>query len=156
MDIAIFNIIDQWHAKTLDSILPETNLQNVLKNLFHVHGIVEANYIPCVTPVGHATLSTGSNPKNHQIIGRSWWTTETQKRVEVSIEDLFDLLLYGNPSNFTFPNYIRDNNLCRSLEGWFSIIAAAKDFVPIILGGDVADIQIFPWIGVNGWELDIR
>lgn len=156
MDIAIFNIIDQWHAGTLDSVLPETNLQNILRTISHTRNTVIADYIPCVTPVGHATLSTGSNPKDHQIIGRSWWTTETGAKIEVSIEDLFDLLLYGSHSPFQFPNYIRDNNLCGSLEGWFSIVAAAKDFVPLILGGNAAHIQIFPWIGLSGWELDIR
>lgn len=156
MNIAMFNIIDQWQAKSTASVFQGTILENILTKFNIRQGVVEANYIPCITPVGHATLSTGSNPKDHEIIGRSWWTIETGHQVEVSLQDLSDHLLYGAPSPFRFTNYIKNNNLCHGLKGFFSIVAAAKDFVPLILGGDVADVQIYPWLGPGGWEVNIR
>lgn len=176
--IAMFYVIDQWYVKNpqeglskLELIIPSPEceeayeeLVEALRGLFTECKTIRADYIPCITPVGHATLSTGHNPRDHQIIGREWYIQ--QGRTEVDIHNLLDWLVFQEPEGLGFPEYIDGHNLCREvgMSEWFKIVCAAKDFIPFILGGNNADIQMYLSMRkekVNGdisekWELHVR
>ncbi len=117
--------------------------------------VVQLGYVPAVTPAGHATLSTGTNPAEHGVLGRRWRSRVSDSSIELIVE-AFEAL--GGPKGALQPSLVAkaraeypgfvasllfDTNLAAALDQ-FTIVASAKDFVSVILGGCSADVVIYP------------
>lgn len=138
MNSAAFLIIDQFVASYLSYFAERLDVQ-------HGRGTAIANYLPCVTPVGHATLSLGCMPNQHGVIGRKWFTREFGSLDHVDIEQFADDLYYNRPPRgFRHEQNILVNNLCLQFEDRFCLVASVKPFVSFLLGGNRADVLIFP------------
>ncbi|MDI1435176.1 alkaline phosphatase family protein [Polyangium sorediatum] len=155
---SFFAVVDQLRVQ--DALACWDSFSVIPDSIKFVGGTVQCGYLPAVTPVGHSTLATGKFPADHGIHGRAWIhdrTTGAQHTVE-SVTATFEQIA-GSVGALeketieritkTCPRFVShilfDSNLCKKLPlGTFSIVASAKDFVSIILGGCNADVLIYP------------
>ena len=64
------------------------------------------NYVPTVTGPGHSSISTGSTPKTHGIVGNNWFNKKTQKDVYCTTD-----LNYENLGGNAYSAKMSPNNL---------------------------------------------
>lgn len=57
------------------------------------------NYAPTYTAVGHASIYTGTTPKNHGIIGNDWYDKKNNKHI-YCVDDI-NFTIVGNPNSTT-------------------------------------------------------
>lgn len=117
------------------------------------------SYLPRTTPVGHATISTGCWPANHQVQGRQWLS---------SGGTLSNVALLPNlhPVTGTVFQQIHSNSLASKLRAdaahnTAAIIAVAtKDFIPFLFGAWDTDVSVYPRTTrpdsiANGFAIDV-
>lgn len=133
-------------------IIDQVNFEGfnkLFKSQFAEVSPVSLDYVPRVTPVGHATISLGSPPSDHGVHGRRWWVSSYgQGGFEC------DLDKYNRPDfDNNLKNYIIDNSLINKIKGNFkkkenvkvaTVIVAAKAFIPFLFGAEKSDIFAFP------------
>jgi len=102
------------------------------------------NYVPTVTGPGHSSISTGSTPKTHGIVGNNWFNKNTQKDVYCTT-DLNYENLGGNaysakmsPNNLLV-NTLGDLNRIENDMNSKTISIAIKDRGSILMGGRKAN-----------------
>ena len=102
------------------------------------------NYVPTVTGPGHSSISTGSTPKTHGIVGNNWFDKKTQKDVYCT-KDLNYENLGGNaysakmsPNNLLV-NTLGDLNRIENDMNSKTISIAIKDRGSILMGGRKAN-----------------
>ncbi|MDB2349902.1 alkaline phosphatase family protein [Flavobacteriaceae bacterium] len=102
------------------------------------------NYVPTVTGPGHSSISTGSTPKTHGIVGNNWFDKKTQKDVYCTT-DLNYENLGGNaysakmsPNNLLV-NTLGDLNRIENDMNSKTISIAIKDRGSILMGGRKAN-----------------
>ena len=102
------------------------------------------NYVPTVTGPGHSSISTGSTPKTHGIVGNNWFNKKTQKDVYCTT-DLNYENLGGNaysakmsPNNLLV-NTLGDLNRIENDMNSKTISIAIKDRGSILMGGRKAN-----------------
>ena len=102
------------------------------------------NYVPTVTGPGHSSISTGSTPKTHGIVGNNWFDNKTQKDVYCTT-DLNYENLGGNaysakmsPNNLLV-NTLGDLNRIENDMNSKTISIAIKDRGSILMGGRKAN-----------------
>ncbi|MDB2321323.1 alkaline phosphatase family protein [Flavobacteriaceae bacterium] len=102
------------------------------------------NYVPTVTGPGHSSISTGSTPKTHGIVGNNWFNKKTQKKVYCTT-DLNYENLGGNaysakmsPNNLLV-NTLGDLNRIENDMNSKTISIAIKDRGSILMGGRKAN-----------------
>ena len=101
------------------------------------------NYVPTVTGPGHSSISTGSTPMTHGIVGNNWYDREKNKSIYCTDDSSYDNIggddYLGNksPNNLlveTFADINKINN-----ENVKTISVGIKDRGSILMGGKLAD-----------------
>lgn len=104
---------------------------------------VNLPYIPRTTPVGHATISTGQIPLVHGVHGRVWHLNVNGGLVGRDIDGLpdgvFDPQAYQRILGASLVTRIRQRHPDAAI-----VVTAAKGFIPFLLGGERADIYLYP------------
>jgi hypothetical protein len=101
-------------------------------------------YIPRTTPVGHATISTGSLPSRHRIQGRTWFSNNSggllvEHDVETLAAGTFDPGLHVWLQSHSLAAAVRARRPDAGI-----VVAAAKAFIPFVLGAESADLAVYP------------
>lgn len=128
-------IIDQMkyqYFKTLEEICPNCNLLKLKKrSAFFENAFVR--HLPTSTPPGHATISTGTSPSQNGITGYEWLQKKTNKIIGTAEHGDARYLI-----SETFASAAKRNK--------FKVVVIAGKIEPaILLGGDKADITLFPF-----------
>ena len=58
--------------------------------------IIFFNYVPTVTGPGHSSISTGSTPMTHGIIGNNWYNRKKNKSVYCTEDSNYKNILVTN------------------------------------------------------------
>ena len=101
------------------------------------------NYVPTVTGPGHSSISTGSTPKTHGIVGNNWYDREQNKSVyctdDVSYDNIGGDDYSGNksPNNLLVETFADINKSYNKDAKTVSV--AIKDRGSILMGGKNAD-----------------
>ena len=101
------------------------------------------NYVPTVTGPGHSSISTGSTPMTHGIVGNNWYDREKNKSVYCTDDPKYDNIggddYSGNksPNNLLVETFADINKLNNDQAKTISI--AIKDRGSILMGGKDAD-----------------
>lgn len=101
---------------------------------------IRLDYIPRATPVGHATISTGTTPSVHGVQGRKFWNHRLGRCLNLGQLPLDPG--WGGLSNLrgrTLFERIRSESPGRGL-----VCVAAKAFIPFLFGAWAADICVYP------------
>ena len=101
------------------------------------------NYVPTVTGPGHASISTGSTPMTHGIVGNNWFDRKTNRSIYCTEDGNYDNIggddYSGNksPKNLLVETFADLNKINNSDSKTISI--AIKDRGSILMGGKNAD-----------------
>ena len=101
------------------------------------------NYVPTVTGPGHSSISTGSTPMTHGIVGNNWYDREQNKSVYCADDGSYDNIggddYSGNksPNNLLVETFADINKLYNKDAKTVSV--AIKDRGSILMGGKNAD-----------------
>jgi len=101
------------------------------------------NYVPTVTGPGHSSISTGSTPMTHGIVGNNWYDREQNKSVyctdDVSYDNIGGDDYSGNksPNNLLVETFADINKSYNKDAKTVSV--AIKDRGSILMGGKNAD-----------------
>tara|TARA_A100000164_G_scaffold70204_1_gene58646 strand:- start:1592 stop:3217 length:1626 start_codon:yes stop_codon:yes gene_type:complete len=101
------------------------------------------NYVPTVTGPGHSSVSTGSTPMTHGIVGNNWYDREQNKSVYCTDDGSYDNIggddYSGNksPNNLLVETFADINKSYNKDAKTVSI--AIKDRGSILMGGKNAD-----------------
>lgn len=105
---------------------------------------VVLNHIPRTTPVGHATISTGREPRDHRIQGRLWYVRTGARWDLVNIDDV----PRGNGFPPNIERLLRQQSMAARLRSTAPdgpiVIVAAKGFIPFLLGAWDSDLSVYP------------
>ena len=102
------------------------------------------NYVPTVTAPGHASVSTGSTPSVHGIVGNDWYDRKEKREIYCTTDYKYDNIggnaYYGkkSPKNMkvkSFADLIKASNDNKSK----TISISLKDRGAIFMGGHSAD-----------------
>ncbi len=111
---------------------------------FYDHGTAYTNahygHVTTYTGCGHATLSTGGNPREHGIIGNEWFDRKTGKQVYCVADDDHKLLGVSSPSGGASPKFLLAPTLGDALiaaSGGRSRVfsVSGKDRAGVLMGG---------------------
>lgn len=128
-------VLDQVSRNALDSELTLRGLSSSAKVLL--------DYIPRTTPVGHATISTGSPPSVHRVQGRTWCENAA---VPATMQ-------IGHAVTLTRPRAtdplaaLGHSSLAAQLRAAKTrgiVGVAAKDFIPFVFGAWDCDVSVYP------------
>ena len=101
------------------------------------------NYVPTVTGPGHSSISTGSTPMTHGIVGNNWYDREQNKSVYCTDDARYDNIggddYSGNksPNNLLVETFADINKSYNKDSKTVSV--AIKDRGSILMGGKSAD-----------------
>ena len=101
------------------------------------------NYVPTVTAPGHSSISTGSTPMTHGIVGNNWYDREQNKSVYCTDDARYDNIggddYSGNksPNNLLVETFADINKSYNKDSKTVSV--AIKDRGSILMGGKSAD-----------------
>ena len=101
------------------------------------------NYVPTVTGPGHSSISTGSTPMTHGIVGNNWYDREQNKSVYCTDDARYDNIggddYSGNksPNNLLVETFADINKSYNKDSKTVSV--AIKDRGSILMGGKNAD-----------------
>lgn len=101
------------------------------------------NYVPTVTGPGHSSVSTGSTPMTHGIVGNNWYDREKNKSVYCTDDSNYDNIggddYAGNksPNNLLVETFADINKLNNPKAKTISV--GIKDRGSILMGGKNAD-----------------
>lgn len=102
------------------------------------------NYIPTTTAPGHASIYTGTTPKNHGIVGNSWYDKTEAKKVycvnDLSVSPVGTSSYEGkkSPSKMQVTTVADQNRLYTQMRGK-TISIALKDRAAVLSGGHTAN-----------------
>jgi hypothetical protein len=100
-------------------------------------------YVPRTTPVGHATLSTGTLPVTHGVQGRVWYRSHGSALQPHDINDLplgnFDKTHAASLQAASIVQALRTAAPDASI-----VVAAAKAFLPFLFGAEASDVAVYP------------
>ena len=138
-------VVDQMRYDYLNkykSKFSKNGFNRLIKNGYNLKNN-HFNYVPTVTGPGHASISTGSTPKDHGIAGNNWFDKSSNKYVYCTT-DLEYENLGGNaysakmsPMNLMIPTF-GDVNKFKNINSK-TISIALKDRGSILMGGRKAD-----------------
>ncbi len=94
-------------------------------------------HVPTYTAVGHATISTGVEPRIHGIYSNYWYSRKEGRM----ISSVYDKKFGRSPMNLRFPTV--GDNLKRIYERSKVISLSLKDRAAIFLGGYSADVVLY-------------
>jgi arylsulfatase A-like enzyme len=128
-------VLDQMkyeYIKILEHKKPNLNILQ-LKRKSASFSKAFVRHLPTSTPPGHATISTGTVPRLHGIVSSTWF--DTQKMKIVGAVETYD------------SRYLSFETLAKSAKmmGFHVAVVAGKVDSAILLGGDIADLIIFPF-----------
>jgi len=118
-------VIDQMRYDYLNRFehrFGEGGFKRIINNGYNLKN-THLNYTPSKTAVGHASIFTGTTPRNHGIMGNDWYDKYQQKSVNNSNDDNFKTVgsdsKYGQKSpNKLFTNTIGDQlHLAQNMNG---------------------------------------
>ena len=101
------------------------------------------NYVPTVTGPGHSSISTGSTPKTHGIVGNNWYDRERRHSIYCTDDSNYNNVggddYSGNksPNNLLVETFADINKMSNNKSKTISI--AIKDRGSILMGGKKAD-----------------
>lgn len=101
------------------------------------------NYVPTVTGPGHSSISTGSTPKTHGIVGNNWYDRERRHSIYCTDDSNYNNVggddYSGNksPNNLLVETFADINKMSNNKSKTISI--AIKDRGSILMGGKTAD-----------------
>jgi len=101
------------------------------------------NYVPTVTGPGHSSISTGSTPKTHGIVGNNWYDRERKHSIYCTDDSNYNNVggddYSGNksPNNLLVETFADINKMSNNKSKTISI--AIKDRGSILMGGKKAD-----------------
>ena len=101
------------------------------------------NYVPTVTGPGHSSVSTGSTPMTHGIVGNNWYDREQNKSVYCTDDGSYDNIGGDDYSGNKSPNNLlvetfADINKSYNKDAK-TVSVAIKDRGSILMGGKNAD-----------------
>lgn len=138
-EVAVLFVVDQFKYEYLDRF-SEKFLKDGFKRLIK-DGLVYTDchhmHIPTYTAVGHATISTGVEPRIHGIHSNEWYSRKEGK----VISSVYDKRFGKSPMNLRFPTV--GDNLKRIYERSKVISLSLKDRAAILLGGYSADVVLY-------------
>ena len=101
------------------------------------------NYVPTVTGPGHSSISTGSTPKTHGIVGNNWYDRKRKRSIYCTDDSNYNNVggddYSGNksPNNLLVETFADINKMSNNKSKTISI--AIKDRGSILMGGKTAD-----------------
>ena len=101
------------------------------------------NYVPTVTGPGHSSISTGSTPKTHGIVGNNWYDIKRKRSIYCTDDSNYNNVggddYSGNksPNNLLVETFADINKMSNNKSKTISI--AIKDRGSILMGGKTAD-----------------
>jgi len=132
---ALFLVLDQMkyeYIKTLERIKPNLNLLQ-LKKKSASFSKAFVKHLPTSSAPGHAIISTGTVPSLNGIVSSNWFDREKMKNVEaVETYDSKNL-------------YLETLAKSAKMMGFRVAVVAGKIDSAILLGGDIADLTLFPF-----------
>ena len=102
------------------------------------------NYVPTVTGPGHASISTGSTPITHGVVGNNWYDREKKESIYCANDSDYKHIggdaYSGNksPNNLLVDTFADVNKLSNNNDSK-TISVAIKDRGSILMGGKTAD-----------------
>ena len=102
------------------------------------------NYVPTVTGPGHSSISTGSTPKTHGIVGNNWYDRERKHSIYCTDDSNYNNVggddYSGNksPNNLLVETFADINKMSNNNKSK-TISIAIKDRGSILMGGKTAD-----------------
>ena len=102
------------------------------------------NYVPTVTGPGHASISTGSTPMTHGIVGNNWYDREKKESIYCANDSDYKHIggdaYSGNksPNNLLVETFADVNKFSNNNDSK-TISVAIKDRGSILMGGKTAD-----------------
>ena len=102
------------------------------------------NYVPTVTGPGHASISTGSTPMTHGVVGNNWYDREKKESIYCANDSDYKHIggdaYSGNksPNNLLVDTFADVNKLSNNNDSK-TISVAIKDRGSILMGGKTAD-----------------
>ncbi|MHA2247208.1 MAG: alkaline phosphatase family protein [Candidatus Hodarchaeales archaeon] len=159
-NIFCFFSVDQWPYAAME----KQHIKQLAKKSGFTASIVKsiADYFPNITPVGHATLATGQNPKDHRILGRKWFLKTGEARAIKNILIYDPQRRHYTLNKSEFPHIFHKGFLDHFYDGvknvlnnkpLIKIVVAAKDFVAYIFTGESYDVRIFPFEHDGKWSI---
>ena len=110
-------------------------------------------YLNTVTCAGHATISTGTYPSTHGMIGNEWWDRALSQEVRCTFDPDAEVVSYGipqqpgeSPNRLLIPTL--SDELRLQLDSDARVVTfSLKERSAIMLGGHLADVVT--WFGRN-------
>ena len=102
------------------------------------------NYVPTVTGPGHSSISTGSTPKTHGIVGNNWYDRKRKRSIYCTDDGNYNNVggddYSGNksPNNLLVETFADINKMSNNNKSK-TISIAIKDRGSILMGGKTAD-----------------
>ena len=102
------------------------------------------NYVPTVTGPGHSSISTGSTPMTHGVVGNNWYDREKKRSIYCTDDSNYKNIggdaYSGNksPNNLLVHTFADVNKLSNNNQSK-TISIAIKDRGSILMGGKTAD-----------------
>ena len=102
------------------------------------------NYVPTVTGPGHSSISTGSTPMTHGVVGNNWYDREKKESIYCANDSDYKHIggdaYSGNksPNNLLVDTFADVNKLSNNNDSK-TISVAIKDRGSILMGGKTAD-----------------
>ena len=102
------------------------------------------NYVPTVTGPGHSSISTGSTPKTHGIVGNNWYDRKRKRSIYCTDDSNYNNVggddYSGNksPNNLLVETFADINKMSNNNKSK-TISIAIKDRGSILMGGKTAD-----------------
>tara|TARA_Y100000766_G_scaffold209098_1_gene180809 strand:+ start:3189 stop:4823 length:1635 start_codon:yes stop_codon:yes gene_type:complete len=102
------------------------------------------NYVPTVTGPGHSSISTGSTPMTHGVVGNNWYDREKKESIYCANDSDYRHIggdaYSGNksPNNLLVDTFADVNKLSNNNDSK-TISVAIKDRGSILMGGKTAD-----------------
>ena len=139
-------VVDQMRYDFLENLghnFSENGFKKLLRNGYNFKNN-HFNYVPTVTAPGHASVSTGSTPSVHGIVGNDWYDRKEKKEIYCTTDTNYDNIggnaYYGkkSPKNMkvkSFADLIKTSNDNKSK----TICVSLKDRGAIFMGGHSAD-----------------
>ena len=123
-------VVDQMRYDFLENLghnFSENGFKKLLRNGYNFKNN-HFNYVPTVTAPGHASVSTGSTPSVHGIVGNDWYDRKEKKEIYCTTDTNYDNIggnaYYGkkSPKNMkvkSFADLIKTMKLVMSLGEMF-------------------------------------
>ncbi|MFK5880252.1 MAG: alkaline phosphatase family protein [Flavobacteriaceae bacterium] len=106
-------VIDQMRYDYLtrfDHRFGEGGFKRIINNGYNLKN-THLNYTPSKTAVGHASIYTGTTPRNHGIMGNDWYDKYEQKSVNNSDDDNYESVGSTTKNGQKSPNKLITNTI---------------------------------------------